>query len=75
MLEHIVLQLEKERGLDRNAAIADMRFSFIEKVCRQTVVKPKESKEHIRSQKIDLILTGKYTAIPCFVGIMVAVFT
>ena len=74
MLEHIVLQLEKERGLDRNAAIADMRFSFIEKVCRQTVVKPKESKEHIRSQKIDRILTGKYTAIPCFVGIMVAVF-
>ena len=74
MLEHIVLQLENERGLDRNAAIADMRFSFIEKVCRQTVVKPKESKEHIRSQKIDLILTGKYTAIPCFVGIMVAVF-
>ena len=74
MLEHIVLQLEKERGLDRNAAIADMRFSFIEKVCRQTVVKPKESKEHIRSQKIDSILTGKYTAIPCFVGIMVAVF-
>ena len=74
MLEHIVLHLEKERGLDRNAAIADMRFSFIEKVCRQTVVKPKESKEHIRSQKIDRILTGKYTAIPCFVGIMVAVF-
>lgn len=74
MLEHIVLQLEKERGLDHNAAIADMRFSFIEKVCRQTVVKPKESKEHIRSQKIDRILTGKYTAIPCFVGIMVAVF-
>ena len=74
MLEHIVLQLEKERGLYRNAAIADMRFSFIEKVCRQTVVKPKESKEHIRSQKIDRILTGKYTAIPCFVGIMVAVF-
>ncbi|HCS83900.1 MAG TPA: ferrous iron transport protein B [Lachnospiraceae bacterium] len=74
MLEHIVLQLEKERGLDCNAAIADMRFSFIEKVCRQTVVKPKESKEHIRSQKIDRILTGKYTAIPCFVGIMVAVF-
>ena len=74
MLEHIVLQMEKERGLDRNAAIADMRFSFIEKVCQQTVVKPKESKEHIRSQKIDRILTGKYTAIPCFVGIMVAVF-
>lgn len=74
MLEHIVLQMEKERGLDRNAAIADMRFSFIEKVCRQTVVKPKESKEHIRSQKIDRILTGKYTAIPCFIGIMLTVF-
>ena len=74
MLEHIIRQMEEERGLDRNAAIADMRFSFIEKVCRQTVVKPKESKEHIRSQKIDRILTGKYTAIPCFVGIMVAVF-
>ena len=74
MLEHIVLQMEKERGLDRNAAIADMRFSFIEKVCQQTVVKPRESKEHIRSQKIDRILTGKYTAIPCFIGIMVAVF-
>ena len=66
--------MEKERGLDRNAAIADMRFSFIEKVCQQTVVKPRESKEHIRSQKIDRILTGKYTAIPCFIGIMVAVF-
>ena len=69
-----MLQMEKERGLDRNAAIADMRFSFIEKVCQQTVVKPRESKEHIRSQKIDRILTGKYTAIPCFIGIMVAVF-
>ena len=74
MLEHIVLQLEKERGLDRNAAIADMRFSFIEKVCRQTVVKPKESKEHIRSQKIDRILTGKYTAIPCFVAVFYLTF-
>ena len=69
-----MLQMEKERGLDRNAAIADMRFSFIEKVCQQTVVKPRESIEHIRSQKIDRILTGKYTAIPCFIGIMVAVF-
>ena len=59
MIEHIVLQMEKERGLDRSAAIADMRFSFIEKVCEQTVVKPKESKERIRSQKIDRILTGK----------------
>lgn len=74
MIEHIVLQMEKERGLDRSAAIADMRFSFIEKVCEQTVVKPKESKERIRSQKIDRILTGKYTALPCFVGIMLCVF-
>ena len=74
MIEHIVLQMEKERGLDRSAAVADMRFSFIEKVCEQTVVKPRESKERIRSEKIDKILTGKYTAIPCFVGIMLAVF-
>lgn len=74
MLEHIILQMEKERGLDRSAAIADMRFSFIEKVCENTVVKPKESKEHIRSRRIDKLLTGKYTAIPCFIGIMVAVF-
>ena len=66
--------MEKERGLDRSAAMADMRFSFIEKVCEQTVVKPRESKERIRSEKIDKILTGKYTAIPCFVGIMLAVF-
>ena len=74
MIEHMVLQMEKERGLDRNAAIADMRFSFIEKVCEKTVVKPKESKERIRSEKIDRILTGKYTAIPCFILIMAAVF-
>ncbi len=73
-LEHVVIQMEKERGLDRSAAIADMRFSFIEKVCEKTVVKPKESKERLRSEKIDCILTGKYTAIPCFIAIMAAVF-
>ncbi len=73
-LEHVVIQMEKERGLDRSAAIADMRFSFIEKVCEKTVVKPKESKERLRSEKIDRILTGKYTAIPCFIAIMAAVF-
>ena len=74
MIEHIIKQMEKERGLDRCAAIADMRFSFIQKLCKQTVVKPKESKEHIRSRKIDRILTGKYTAIPSFVLIMALVF-
>jgi ferrous iron transport protein B len=74
MLEHIVKQMETERDLDRSAAIADMRFDFIEGLCEQTVVKPKESKERIRSEKIDRVLTGKYTAIPCFVGIMVLVF-
>lgn len=73
-LEHIICQMEKERGLDRAAAIADMRYQFITKVCRETVVKPKESKEHIRSEKIDRILTGKYTAIPSFVVIMALVF-
>lgn len=73
-LEHIILQMEKERNLDRAAAIADMRFSFINKICNSTVVKPKESKEHIRSTKIDKILTGKYTAIPSFIAIMAAVF-
>ena len=73
-LEHVVIQMEKERGLDRSAAIADMRFSFIEKVCEKTVVKPKERKERLRSEKIDRILTGKYTAIPCFIAIMAAVF-
>lgn len=74
MLEHIVKQMENERGLDRAAAIAHMRFDFIEKICDETVIKPKESREHIRSTKIDRILTGKYTAIPCFVGIMALVF-
>ena len=74
MLEHIVKQMETERGLDRSAAIAHMRFDFIERVCEETVVKPRESKEHVRSTKIDSVLTGKYTAIPCFVGIMALVF-
>ncbi len=73
-LEHIVKQMEKERGLDRAAAIAHMRFDFIEKICSETVVKPRESREHIRSVRIDRILTGKYTAIPCFVVIMALVF-
>ena len=73
-LEHIICQMEKERGLDRAAAIADMRFAFINKVCEQTVVKPRESREHVRSVKLDRILTGKYTAIPAFIGIMGAVF-
>ena len=74
MLEHIVRQMETERGLDRSAAIADMRFDFIERLCAQTVIRPRESKERIRSEKIDRILTGRYTAIPCFIGIMVLVF-
>ncbi len=74
MIEHIVLQMEDESGLDRAAAIADMRFSFIKDLCAETVVKPHESKEHTRSLKIDKVLTGKYTAIPCFILIMAAVF-
>ena len=74
MLDHIVLQMEKERGLDKSAAMADMRFDFIKKVCERCVVKPRESKEHIRSQKMDRILTGKYTAIPVFIAIMACVF-
>ena len=74
MLELIVRQMETERGLDRSAAIADMRFDFIERLCAQTVIRPQESKERIRSEKIDRILTGRYTAIPCFIGIMVLVF-
>ena len=74
MLEHIILQMEEERGLDRAAAIADMRFSFIQNLCDRTVVKPKESKEHQRSRRIDQVLTGKYTAIPAFIAIMGAVF-
>ena len=73
-LEHIVSQMESERGLDRAAAIAHMRFDFIENVCDETVVRPRESKEHLRSEKIDRILTGKYTALPCFAGIMGLVF-
>ena len=74
MLEHIICQMEKESGMDRAAAIADMRFSFIQDVCEATVVKPRESKEHARSAGIDKILTGKYTAIPAFIGIMGIVF-
>ena len=74
MLEHIILQMETERGLDRSAAIADMRFDYIEKVCRSCVIKPRESREHKRSERIDRILTGKYTAIPMFVLIMGLVF-
>lgn len=74
MLEHIVCQMEKESGLDRAAAIADMRFSFIKKICQATVIRPRESKEHIRSARIDRFLTGKYTAIPAFIGIMAIVF-
>ncbi|MCQ2574196.1 MAG: ferrous iron transport protein B [Treponema sp.] len=74
MIEHIIIQMEQERGLDRAAAIADMRYNFIKKVVRHTVVKPKESKEHIRSQKIDRILTGQFTAIPVFILIMAGIF-
>ena len=74
MLTHIVLQMEKERGMDHSAAIADMRFDFIQKVCDSCIIKPHESKEHIRSQKIDEVLTGKYTGIPVFIGVMALVF-
>ena len=74
MLEHIICQMEEERGLDRAAAIADMRFSFIQRLTEACVVKPHESKERERSRKIDQILTGKYTAIPSFIGIMALVF-
>ena len=73
-LEHIILQMEEESGMDRSAAIADMRFTFIQKLVDRTVIKPKESKEHQRSRAIDKILTGKYTAIPAFILIMAAVF-
>ncbi len=73
-VEHIILQMEKESGLDRSAAIADMRFNFIGRVCSATVTKPKESRERLRSEKIDRILTGKYTAIPAFILIMGVVF-
>lgn len=74
MLEHIILQMETERELDRSAAMADMRFAYIKKVCETCVVKPRESREHVRSEKIDRILTGKYTAIPAFILVMAAVF-
>ncbi len=74
LLRHITVQMENERGLDRSAAMADMRFSFIKKVCEECVNKPQESKEHIRTEKIDRILSGKYTAIPVFIGIMALVF-
>ncbi len=74
MLKHIIIQMENERGLDRSAAMADMRFSYIKKVCDETVVKPKESKEHLRTEKLDKIFTGKFTAIPLFIVIMLAVF-
>ena len=73
-LEHIIVQMEEESGMDRSAAIADMRFTFIQKLVANTVIKPKESKEHQRSRRIDKILTGKYTAIPAFILIMAAVF-
>ena len=73
-LEHIILQMEEESGMDRAAAIADMRFTFIQKLVDRTVIKPKESKEHQRSRAIDKVLTGKYTAIPAFILIMAAVF-
>ena len=73
-LEHIVFQMEKERKLDRSAAMADMRFAYIQKVCDECVIKPRESKEHIRSQKIDQVLTGKWTAIPMFILIMGLMF-
>ncbi len=73
-LEHIIVQMEEESGMDRSAAIADMRFTFIQKLVDRTVIKPKESKEHQRSRRIDKILTGKYTAIPAFILIMAAVF-
>lgn len=73
-LEHIIYQMERESRMDRNAALANMRFSFIKKVCDATVIKPKESLEHKRSRRIDKVLTGKYTAIPSFVAIMVLIF-
>lgn len=73
-LAHIIKQMEAERGLDQAAAMADMRFAFIDRICRQTVVRPHESKEHLRSQKIDKILTGRFTAIPAFIAIMALVF-
>ncbi len=74
MLEHIVIQLEKERGLDHSAAMAEMRYDFIRKISEACVIKPRESREHLRSQKIDRILTGKYTALPVFIALMAVIF-
>ena len=74
LIEHSVVQMEQERGLDRNAALADMRYSFIENAVAQAVVKPRESREHLRSSRLDRVLTGKYTAIPVFLGIMLLIF-
>ena len=74
LIEHSVVQMEQERGLDRNAALADMRYSFIENAVAQAVVKPHESREHARSSKLDRVLTGKYTAIPVFLGVMLLIF-
>ena len=73
-LEHLILQMERERGIDRSAAMADMRYSFIYKVCDRCIKRPHESKEHIRSSNYDKVLTGKYTAIPVFIAVMAAVF-
>jgi len=74
MLEHIILEMEAETGMDRHSAIADMRYSFIHRLCSKTVIRPRESKEHIRSNKIDSILTGKWTSIPVFFAILSLVF-
>ena len=74
LIEHTVVQMEQERGLDRNAALADMRYSFIENAVAQAVVKPRESREHLRSSRLDRVLTGKYTAIPVFLGVMLLIF-
>ena len=74
LIEHSVVQMEQERGLDRNAALADMRYSFIENAVAQAVVKPHESREHARSSRLDRVLTGKYTAIPVFLGVMLLIF-
>ena len=74
LIEHTVLQMEQERGLDRNAALADMRYSFIEDAVAKAVIKPRESREHLRSSRIDRVLTGKYTAIPVFIGVMLMIF-
>ena len=74
MLDHIIVRLETESGMDRNAALANMRFTFIDRICRESVVKPHESREHKRSREIDKVLTGKYTAIPSFIAIMAVIF-